>query len=173
MNSENSVKKIKGLLKNCSLTVQDLADRLGITVESLRDILDEREFPTTHILRRICKLFGLPEKYFGSALASDGQSEEEAEELPTNLLREFQASAHGPRTPAPRPSRGAPDPVTRAVHRSHRRRKLDLAEIAARFQALLDLLVDKQLITRDEFQMHLEIIRAKVIARKSTVAKSR
>jgi len=45
-------------------------------------------------------------------------------------------------------------------------RKLDFAELAARQSVLIELLVSKGVFTKDEFETRLEILRARVLARK-------
>ena len=62
---QHPAKKIKFLLRTGSTTVQDFADRMGITLESMRDILDEREWPTPGLIARMCTFFGVGETYFG------------------------------------------------------------------------------------------------------------
>ncbi len=161
--TNHPARKIKSLLKTYTMTVQELSERLGVTLESLREILDERAMPTPRSLRRIASLFGVAHTIFGEAALSPPP--------PAPAERgdfDFAGPAHhgapaAPARPAPGGARG---------QRLRRRKKLDLAELAARHQALLDLLLDKKVFTRDEFQMRLEIIRAKVIERRAS-AKTR
>ncbi len=132
--------KIKYLLRTSNTTVQQFSSMLGLAIETVRDILDEKETPPPSLLRRISLVFGVKENYFGDE--------------------------------------GSPyaDPGARATEKAragkHGCRKVDLAEIAARQQALIDLLISKSVFSRDEFDTRLEILRARVIARKMATEKS-
>jgi hypothetical protein len=135
-------KKIKFLLRSNDTTIQQFADRMGIPLENMRDILDEREWPTPGLIRRMCTFFGVGETYFGEPPlgTEDGK-------------------------PAPG-ARGKPEKL-------HPTRKLDMAEIAARQKCVIDLLISKNVFTQEEFDTRLEILRARVIARKTSAGKTR
>ena len=63
---EHPGKKIRFLLHTHSMTIQQLADELRLTCESLREIVDEEALPNPHVLQRISSFFGLRQNYFGS-----------------------------------------------------------------------------------------------------------
>jgi len=150
-NKEHPARKIKFLLKNYSMSPQVFTEKIGITMESLRDILDEREMPTPHILYKICNLFNLSEGYFGNALRSlpgttsrRGKNKGSVTIAADELVKELRS-----KTGLSRNSNN----------------KLDMAaDLAARHQALVDLLVSKKVITSGEYHTRLEILRAKVQA---------
>jgi transcriptional regulator with XRE-family HTH domain len=133
--------KIKYLLRTNNTTVQQFSSMLGLAIETVRDILDEKEMPPPSLLRRISLVFGVKENYF--------QDEEPPYADPASR------------------------PAEKGRAGKHGCRKVDLAEIAARQQALVDILISKNVFSRDEFDTRLEILRAKVIARKMAVEKTR
>jgi transcriptional regulator with XRE-family HTH domain len=139
---QHPAKKIKFLLRSSGSTIQQFADRMGIALENMRDILDEREWPTPGLIRRMCTFFGVGETYFG---APPLETEDEK---------------------ADRAKPGKPV----KLHPNH---KLDMTEIAARQKCIIDLLISKNVFTQDEFDTRLEILRARVIARKSSAEKTR
>jgi transcriptional regulator with XRE-family HTH domain len=141
--------KIKSLLRSNSTTVQQLSARLGLAIESVRDILDEREMPPPSLLRRIAECFGVRETFF-----QDGPPP--FEDPTGHSAREKGRPAPGRQASGKRPCR-----------------QVDLAELAARQQALIDLLISKKVFSREEFDVRLEILRARVIARKMAVEKPR
>ncbi|MGQ9592521.1 MAG: helix-turn-helix domain-containing protein, partial [Planctomycetota bacterium] len=65
MQGEHPAKKIKFLLRTCQMSFQDLADRTGMTLEALRDFLDERAVPPPSLLRRIAAALGAKEAFLG------------------------------------------------------------------------------------------------------------
>ncbi len=158
---DHPAKKIKFLMRSYNTTVQALADKVGIPLESLRDILDEREVPTSSLLRRMCNFFGVGDNFFSGMLQSDPSKEEARQEGEMTALRRAIAAGKERASADAERRQGRPGKL-----RSHR--KLDLAEVAARQQVILDLLLSKNVFTRDEYETRLEILRAKVIARKHT-----
>ena len=196
---EHPAKKIKFLLRQYSLGVRELAERIGIALDALHEILDEKEWPTSNLLYRIASLFNLNENYFaeclkpgskppanepggsatltaeslkahGAAGASQGIREVHQSSPPAAAFA--RAEKRPPMGVVPQGSPGDPrDPQARkgrGMGRARHARRLDLAEIAARQQSLIDLLVDKKVFTRDEYATRLEILHARIMERKMT-----
>jgi len=166
---EHPAQKIKFLMRTGGFSIYDLSDKLGVTTECLRDILDEREMPTPQLLYNVCTIFGVKEDYFEEAMRRGPRPRGDAEKEP---VLERAPDRERPRSGAPataRPAAGGSAPVAvkeaRPSARAHR--KVDLAEVVARQHALVDLLVSKNVFTRDEYETRLEILRAKAIARKA------
>src|SRR5262245_59696972 len=131
--SHHPARKIKQLLKTYSMTVQEVSEKLGITLESLREILDERAMPTAHLLRRISSMFGVGEaifdEFFPPAEAAEADSRDDFEFSPT------------PRRPAglpfKKPTAGAGPGRPIAAGKGARprsKKKVDLAELLIRQQ---------------------------------------
>lgn len=156
------------------MSVQELSEKLGITLESLREILDERAMPSPGLIKRIGSLFGAGQVLSGGTeapLPITGSATDDFEfPIQSGATRNEEAllsaklKASGGQAAA---GSGRPGPGPRNA-RLRRRKKLDLAELAARHQALFNLLLDKKVITRDEYQMSLEIIKAKILQRRGT-----
>ena len=142
---QHPAKKIKFLLRSSNTTIQQFADRMGIALENMRDILDEKEWPAPGLIRRMCTFFGVGETYFGTPPLEF-----------EDVGKDGQATGAKPGKVKLRPNH-----------------KLDMAEIAARQKCIVDLLISKNIITQDEFDTRLEILRARVIARKSSAEKAR
>ena len=152
---EHPAKKIKFLMRSYNTAIQALAEKVGIPLESLRDILDEREMPTPNLLYRMCQYFGVNENFFGEGLrpvarpkVPDSEREPGGGPLSSTQL-------HPPG-----------DPRRRRLSKFRGDRKLDLAELAARQQVLFELLISKNVFTKDEFETRMEILRAHILARK-------
>jgi transcriptional regulator with XRE-family HTH domain len=166
--SNHPARKIKQLLKTYSMTVQEVSEKLGITLESLREILDERAMPTAHLLRRISSMFGVGEAIFDEFLPSPSPASGRGRD-------DFEFPAGGAKPAAALPFKGksvAGAGPGRSIAagkgtRLRRQKKLDLAEIYIRQQVLFELLMDKKVFTRDEYQMRMEIIRAKILERRA------
>lgn len=143
MQGEHPAKKIKFLLRTCQMSFQELADRTGVTLEALRDFLDERAVPPPSLLRRIAAALGAKEAFLGVP--------EDADPPPEHAPRGSVAPG-----PAGRKSkalaRGAGSPSA-----------VGIAELAARHEALIRALVDKGLLGRDEYERRLAEVRAKRI----------
>ena len=166
--SNHPARKIKQLLKTYSMTVQEVSEKLGITLESFREILDERAMPTAHLLRRISSMFGVGEAIFDEFLPSGS-----AERGGTLGDFDFSPGTAKPAGGLPLKAKGAPGAGPgRSIAagkgtRLRRQKKLDLAEVYIRQQVLFELLIDKKVFTRDEYQMRMEIIRAKILERRA------
>ena len=146
MDQEHPGKKIRFLLHTHSKTIQELAEELGLTRDALREIVDEEAVPTPHVLHRICGIFRVKEDYFGRA-----------------VLPRAPAKSAKPAGMAEKVAIGKKTMI--AIARRQPRRKVDLAELAARHQALLDCLVAKKAIVLRDYQKRLDTLRSKVAER--------
>jgi transcriptional regulator with XRE-family HTH domain len=166
---EHPAKKIRFLLYTHSMTHEQLAHELGVTTESLREIVDELCVPTPHLLHRICNYFGVNDTYFATTSVQSSPTLPPPKTGTTTVLNAI---------PRPRPG-GAPagsrtteraGSVSRtagagAPAGARKKRKLDLAEMVARHQALLECLVAKRVIGASDYQKRLEAARAKLLER--------
>ncbi len=148
MDHQNLGKKIRFLLHTHSKTIQALAEELGVTRDSLREIVDEEAVPTPHLLHRICGVFHVKEDYFGEAVQP--RPSEQSGKRPLGISDK---TAIGEKTMI-------------AIARRQPRRKLDLMELAARHQALVDCLVAKKVIVLRDYQKRLDALRSKVDQRR-------
>lgn len=155
---ERVARKIRFLLNNESLTVRNLAARIGVSREYLKDVVDAHARPTRHLLIKLCSVFNVKLEFFGPA-ALDFEFEEEVD---------GNGVGGGPRS-ASNAGVGVLPRSTPQVGRgkrgkkeeSKKKRKFDLAELAAHHQALLDCLLEKRVFTADEYQKKLEEVRAR------------
>ena len=183
--NESPARKIKFLLATNSMTVQSFAEKIGITLECLRDILDDREAPTPHLLRRVCEVFSLQDNFFGPAYDPENEDLDFGEaDVPDMMTSLVQGKAHAAAGSKPGAEKGTmaqrladirrkPGPSSRGPLRHRHHRKIDMAELAARQRAILDLLISKKVLTQQEFETRLEILRAKILERKNTIREGR
>lgn len=168
--SNHPARKVKQLLKTYSMTVQELSEKLGITLESLREILDERAMPTAHLLRRISSLFGVGEAIFDEFLPLSrspvtGTGRDDFDFTPGAAKPPAALSLKGKAPGGAGP--GRPIAAGKGA-RLRRHKQVDLAELFIRQQVIFELLIDKKVFTREEYQMRMEIIRAKILERRAS-----
>ncbi len=160
---DSPARKIKFLMRNYSMTVQSLSEKVGVTTECLRHILNEEEIPTPHILYQICGLFNLNESFFGDALRPQSKSAAQREdgllEIPGGAKHMGQMTMAADRLLSEIGGK-----MRKSLNERHRK-TLDLADLAARQQVILDLLISKKVFTKSEYDTRLEILRAKVLSR--------
>lgn len=153
--SETIAKKIRFLLRTESMTLAAMADRIGVTQEHLRYVVDGISRPTTHLLEKICATFNVRLDFFGKGIEQ--------------MLRESRlgqpvaspATAPLPFTPEAKKKKATPigmipkepDP------KPQKKRKFDLAELAAHHQALLECLIEQRVIPSDVYLKKLEDVR--------------
>ncbi len=205
---ETPARKIRFLLHTNTMTIQALANEIGVTNEMLREVVDEMSVPTPHLLQKICTFFGVRDDYFAEAphaAPSAAPQARPAARPPSAAVRPgLKSSAGGaPAHPAPnRPALSRPVLSRPAAHQtgpaqttpSHaasaqaapsqpthrpsmsvrpgspkRKRKIDLTEVALRQQALLDCLVQRELVFVGDYERRLIELRAKLKDRQKTV----
>ena len=159
---EKIAKKIRFLLQNESLTVNNLASRLGVSKEYLREVIDARANPTRNLIQKICTNFAVKPEFFGPAIRDILW--EEPEEATANdegdlekLEREIKQISQ---TVGVLPDEKAATSGKGKKTASKRRRKFDLAELAVHHQALLECLLQKKLICPDNYVRKVDDIRS-------------
>ena len=155
---ERIAKKIRFLLHNEALTVNNVAGRLGVPKEFLRDIVDAKARPTRHIMQKLCMFFEVKPEFFGEGIQELLWDDPEAgDDEMAGLEAAVQAQKAGVDQPANASSTGGPGKTPESPKK--RRRKFDLAELAAHHQALLECLLDKKLIDREEYIAKVDDVR--------------
>ena len=146
VNRETIAKKIRFLLHNNSTTIEELSSRIGVTRENLRYVLDGLSWPTKHLLEKLCAAFDVRMDYFGANIE---------ETLTGSVIgpADFDDPSDLSATPVHKKS------VESVDDEKPRKRKFDLAEMAAHHQALLECLIEKKLITPDDYQTKVDNIR--------------
>ena len=189
--SEHPAKKIRFLLYTHSMTHEQLAHELGVTTESLREIVDELCLPSPSLLHRICNYFGVNDTYFASTsvhpaaplsgpaapdhglpspgsttvlITPQGRRTTGATSSPARGVTAQRASA-APRAAGAARAPSAPRAAGQVSPAARKRRKVDLAELVARHQALLECLVAKRVVGASEYQKRLDVMRAKLLVR--------
>ena len=131
----------------------DLAQRIGVTREHMRYVLDGLSWPTKHFLEKVCAAFDVKMHYFG----------ENIDELlsgtiisTTNFIDP--TSSDDDKTSSDNDKTSSDDDKTSS---KKEKRKFDLAEMAAHHQALLEVLIEKKLLLPDEYEKKLEDVRSR------------
>ncbi|MBI4582586.1 MAG: helix-turn-helix transcriptional regulator [Planctomycetes bacterium] len=162
---EQIARKIRFLQHNQSITIKQMAERLGVEVNYLKEVADGLAKPTRHLLNKICAVFNLKLDYFESEVLSLLGAQEEEEKKEENLedlkartpplpytpeANKRKALPVG--TPAPHLPPPAPPP-------KKKRRKLNIAGLAAHHQALLECLIERKLLSAQEYQKKVADVR--------------
>ena len=149
---ETISKRIRFLMQTRSMTMGDLAQRIGVTREHMRYVLDGLSWPTKHLLEKICVTFDVKMDYFGPNLDELlGGTVISTTDFIDPTAGDEEASASGQGSQG---SQGG-----QAEKKS--KRKFDLAEMAAHHQALLEALVEKKILRPGEYEKKLKDVRAR------------
>ena len=116
-----TTRRIRFLLDNHRLTVPEAARLLEMRPQVLQEVLDGLALPSDGLLKKISKHFGVDRAFL---LGVDESSEPPAEET----------------------SDDSGDPPTSTGSRT-----LDVRTLATRYQALLELLIEREVITAAEY----------------------
>ena len=134
--SGHAVKKIQFLIDANHVTVPQVADTIGMPHKALLDVLDGISHPTESVLRRCADYFGVTFEFITGqeAPAKGGKSSGSTGARPRS------AGGSAPRAGGrERPAPEAPSPT------------LNVRTIATRFQALVELLIEKGVISAREY----------------------
>ena len=132
-------RRIRFLLQTRSMTMGDLAQRIGVTREHMRYVLDGLAWPTKHFLEKVCAAFDVKMHYFGENL----------DELLSGTIIS---------------TTDFTDPISSDEAKASskkEKRKFDLAEMATHHQALLEVLIAKKILLPDEYEKKLEDVRSR------------
>lgn len=161
---ETVAKKIRFLMHNRSVTIPQMADRIGVTPDHLRYIVDGISKPTRHLIEKICAAFNVKPDFFGKDLLATlgGEPDEPRGASEPRRTPPLPFTPEGQRRkaipigvlPAASEGKGAP-----GAGSEKKKRKFDLAELAAHHQALLEVLIEKRVIKSDDYSKKLEDVR--------------
>ncbi|MEC9476887.1 MAG: hypothetical protein VX764_07625 [Planctomycetota bacterium] len=144
--SKEVVRKIRFLIDAHHETVPGLAKGVGVLPETIQDVLDGQCHPSGALVRRIAERFSLPVEFFTGEVSFD-----------IDPKRKKSGKAERSRVVSPK-SKSTPAPVTRKKTRT-----TGTKEIASLQQSLIELLIQKGVISADEWNA-----RIRLVARKST-----
>lgn len=144
--SKEVVRKIRFLIDAHHETVPGLAKGVGVLPETIQDVLDGQCHPSSALVRRIADRFSLPLEFFTGEVAFDIEPK-----------RKKSGKAKQSRAVSPK-SKSAPAPGTRKKSRT-----TGTKELASLQQSLIELLIQKGVISADEWNA-----RIRLVARKST-----
>jgi transcriptional regulator with XRE-family HTH domain len=158
--SERVAKKIRFLMRTESMTLDQMAGRVGVPPEHIRYVMDGVSPPTRHLLEKFCAAFHVHLDFFGKdierQLAQPPSAAPTASGKPTPPL---------PFTPATQKRKAIPIGVLPAEKTTGQggdakpKRKFDLAELAIHHQALLETLIEKKIISREAYQERVDSVR--------------
>lgn len=151
-----AVRRIRFLLENNRLPVHRAAELMGVRKSVLQDVLDRKNQPTEELLRKIAAYFDVELEFICGAeesVSSPGASAS-ASKGPTSTPKKASPEARtlGKATPAGSSSarsKGSPKKSSRGT-------KLNTRSLASRHQALLELLLEKRVITAAEYHARIE-----------------
>ncbi len=162
---EQIARKIRFLQHNQSITIKQMAERLGVEVNYLKEVVDGLAKPTRHLLTKICTIFNLKLDYFESEVLSLLGAQEDEEKKEENLEELKERTMPLPFTPEANKRKAVPvgTPVPHLQPQSppvkKKRRKLNIAGLAAHHQALLECLIGKKLLSAQEYQKKVADVR--------------
>ena len=138
--SEKFARKLRFLLSNESVTIDSVARQVGFTPEQLQYVVDGASKPTRHLVDRLCEVFGVRPTFFGK-------------DIDRALVSEPAGEIGGKPTGVTfKPDGGELIP---------KKRKFDLAELAAHHQALLECLFEKRILLPDDYEKKLVAVRTR------------
>ncbi len=153
---ETIAKKIRFLLRTESMTLAEMADRIGVNKEHLQYVVDGISKPTIHLLEKFCATFNVNLDFFGKGI------EQAVKE--SRLGKPVQKSPqHSPLpfTPDSKKRKAQPIGVIPKTEEAKpkKKRQFDLAELAAHHQALLECLFELKIVPPDLYMKKLEDVR--------------
>ena len=149
---EDISKKIRFLLQTQGVPYTRAAESLGLTEDHFQDILDGNEEPSARVIRGLAELCSVkPEFLAGKRQWSEMQSGSRAERKPDD-------SASGSRAER----KSAPDPQEDS---SRSRGPLTLKDLAVRFQALVECLVEQEVLSPALFKQKTDEVEARTHSR--------
>jgi transcriptional regulator with XRE-family HTH domain len=164
---EQIAKKIRFLLHNETITIKQMAERIGVELDYLKLVSDGLAKPTRHLLTKICTSFNLKMDYFesevlallGSGEDAGGREREEArgEEKPQTLPLPFTPA--GKKRQAVPVGTGAARSGKSTTGLTKKKIQFNLAQMAAHHQALLECLIEKKLLAAADYQKKLNSVR--------------
>jgi transcriptional regulator with XRE-family HTH domain len=165
---EPIAKKIRYLMHNQSLTVQQVAERIGVTAEHLKYVVDGISKPTRHILEKLCAAFNVKLDFFGKDLQTLLAEEPPADEESADPRSPAQAHAADRHKRKPGSAgQGAAlkkgSATAKAARNAKRKkRKFDLAELAVHHQALLECLLEMKSIGAEKYAAKVAEVRRRL-----------
>ena len=143
---EEISKKIRFLLQTQGVPYARAAEYLGLTNEHFQDIIDGMEVPSGRIIRGLAELCGVKTEF---------------------LTGEREAAARTDETNASPREEGSRAQTTSEARRKAKR-PLSLKDLALRFQALVECLVEKELLTAAEIKQKTAEVEERTAQRNET-----
>ena len=151
-------KKIRFLMRTETMTISQMADRIGVTPEHLKYVVDGVSTPTVHLLEKVCATFNVKLDFFGKGIAQ--QLKESA--VGPSMSKPAPSSSPLPFTPDAKKRKAQPIgviPETKEESKPEKKRNFDLAELAAHHQALLECLMELKILPPERYMQKLADVR--------------
>ncbi|MFN0059443.1 MAG: helix-turn-helix domain-containing protein [Planctomycetota bacterium] len=153
-------RRMRFLVETNHLTVQRLAEIIGVGRVSLQEVLDGRAQPSAGLLNKVAQHFGVPPEFFTStqSMALKPRANPPAQEVP-NMMPETKAAPATSKTSsagAARHTRGSRKRQLTETDGS--KETLSLRSLAIRYQALTELLVAKGLFSAAEYREQISSV---------------
>ena len=138
MNSAQAKRKLQFLIDTNHVTIPQVADTIGVPTAVLQQVLDGVSHPTESLIRKCADYFGVTFEFI------TGQE---------TTTPEAAAPAHG----RARPIRESKPNVEKSED-SKSKGTLNVRTLATRHQALLELMIEKGLITARDYQEQVKVV---------------
>ncbi len=142
---QRTVRKLQFLIDTHHVTVQMLADSIGVPHKNLFDVLDGVALPTEGFIRKCAEYFKVPLEFItGQEAPTESKDGGKKSRRSQNSGRDSKRvqGAERTRSSQRRPSRG---------QRTRTPESLNVRKLAIRHQALLELLIEKRVLTPQEY----------------------
>lgn len=139
MNSAQAKRKLQFLIDTNHVTIPQVADTIGVPTSILQQVLDGVSHPTESLIRKCADYFGVTFEFI------TGQE---------TTTPEAASPAHG----RARPMREPKSVTTDKSDDSKSKGTLNVRTLATRHQALLELMIEKGLITAREYQEQVKVV---------------
>ena len=157
LSPEVVIRKIRFLIDAHHETVPGLARGIGVLPNTIQDVLDGQAFPSRALVRRIAERFSLPVEFFSAEVGS--HSESKATGSGHRTARKSPQKSASPRSPKGARSTKAAAKVPATAKRDARAQdKVAAPGAAVLQQALIELLIQKGLISADEWNARVRLV---------------
>jgi transcriptional regulator with XRE-family HTH domain len=162
LSPEVVIRKIRFLIDAHHETVPGLARGIGVLPNTIQDVLDGQAFPSRALVRRIAERFSLPVEFFSAEIGSTSESKgtgsgpRAARKSPQKSARSRRPKG-APSTPAAAKVPATAKPVARAQDKVAAAGAV-VPGTAVLQQALIELLIQKGLISADEWNARVRLV---------------
>ena len=146
-------RRVRFLVETNHLTVPRLAEIIGVGRVSLQEVVDGRAQPSDALLNKVAQHFGVPHDFFTSTQSMVMRPHTKAADTVVPNMMPVQKPA-----PAAKQSSAGAARVTRGTRKRQStsgesdKEPLNLRTLAIRYQALMELLVAKNVFTVTEYR---------------------